>query len=133
MGEPAHPFGWYGAADLPGLHMFEDARTLALALLSGLSGLPGPDGGEAAATRTAPARRVRRRAAGPVSAEPWPYSPAQMARTASIVSASAAGLSGRCRSTRAKRSATPPGYRGLAWTPSKATSTTSSGRTRSTP
>jgi 8-oxo-dGTP pyrophosphatase MutT (NUDIX family) len=42
----AHPFGWYGAADLPGLHMFEDARILALALLSGLDGLPGPDGGD---------------------------------------------------------------------------------------
>ncbi len=44
--EPEHPFGWYGAADLPGLHMFEDARILALALLSGLDGLPGPDGGD---------------------------------------------------------------------------------------
>jgi 8-oxo-dGTP pyrophosphatase MutT (NUDIX family) len=44
VGEPAHPFGWYGAADLPGLFMFEDARTLALALLSGLSGAPGQPG-----------------------------------------------------------------------------------------
>jgi 8-oxo-dGTP pyrophosphatase MutT (NUDIX family) len=37
VGEPAHPFGWYAAADLSGLNMFEDARILALALLSGLS------------------------------------------------------------------------------------------------
>ena len=43
-----------------------------------------------------------------------PASPVHTARTASMVSASAAGLSGRCRSTRAKRSATPPGYLGLA-------------------
>jgi 8-oxo-dGTP pyrophosphatase MutT (NUDIX family) len=41
VGEAGHPFGWYAAADLPGLDMFEDARVLALALLSGLSGLPG--------------------------------------------------------------------------------------------
>ena len=37
VGEPAHPFGWYTAADLPRLDMFEGARTMALALLSGLS------------------------------------------------------------------------------------------------
>jgi 8-oxo-dGTP pyrophosphatase MutT (NUDIX family) len=30
----AHPFGWYCASELPGLDMFEDARTLATALLS---------------------------------------------------------------------------------------------------
>jgi 8-oxo-dGTP pyrophosphatase MutT (NUDIX family) len=41
LGEPAHPFGWYAATDLPGLYMFEDARILAHALLSGLSGLSG--------------------------------------------------------------------------------------------
>jgi 8-oxo-dGTP pyrophosphatase MutT (NUDIX family) len=42
-----HPFGWYAAADLPGLYMFDDARIMALALLSGLSGRPAPpsDGG----------------------------------------------------------------------------------------
>jgi len=40
-GEPEHPFGWYAAADLPGLYMFDDAKTMALALLSGLSGLAG--------------------------------------------------------------------------------------------
>jgi 8-oxo-dGTP pyrophosphatase MutT (NUDIX family) len=39
VGEPAHPFGWYAAADLPGLDMFEDARTMALALLSGAATL----------------------------------------------------------------------------------------------
>jgi 8-oxo-dGTP pyrophosphatase MutT (NUDIX family) len=34
----AHQFGWYAAADLAGLHMFNDARVLALALLAGLAG-----------------------------------------------------------------------------------------------
>ena len=34
----AHQFGWYAAADLAGLHMFDDARVLALALLAGLVG-----------------------------------------------------------------------------------------------
>jgi 8-oxo-dGTP pyrophosphatase MutT (NUDIX family) len=38
VGEPAHPFGWYAAADLPRLDMFEDARIMALALLYELSG-----------------------------------------------------------------------------------------------
>ena len=50
-----------------------------------------------------------------------------------MVSASAAVLSGRYRTTRANRSATPPGYLELACTPSKAISATSSGRTRTTP
>jgi 8-oxo-dGTP pyrophosphatase MutT (NUDIX family) len=36
--EPCHPFGWYAAADLPGLAMFEDARLLATSLLAGLAG-----------------------------------------------------------------------------------------------
>jgi 8-oxo-dGTP pyrophosphatase MutT (NUDIX family) len=40
---PEHPFGWYAAADLPGLDMFDDARLLALTLLDGLSALAGPD------------------------------------------------------------------------------------------
>jgi 8-oxo-dGTP pyrophosphatase MutT (NUDIX family) len=40
VGEPAHPFGWYAAADLPGLDMFEDARTMAAGLLAGLAPLP---------------------------------------------------------------------------------------------
>ena len=31
--QPAHPFGWYSAADLAGLVMFDDARVLACALL----------------------------------------------------------------------------------------------------
>jgi 8-oxo-dGTP pyrophosphatase MutT (NUDIX family) len=35
--EPAHPFGWYGAADLPRLHMFDSARIMASALLAGLA------------------------------------------------------------------------------------------------
>ena len=50
-----------------------------------------------------------------------------------MVSASPGLLSGRYRSTRANLSVTPPGYLLLAWTPSKAISTTSSGLTRTTP
>jgi 8-oxo-dGTP pyrophosphatase MutT (NUDIX family) len=34
---PAHPFGWYAAADLPSLDMFADARIMAITLLTGLS------------------------------------------------------------------------------------------------
>jgi 8-oxo-dGTP pyrophosphatase MutT (NUDIX family) len=49
VGQPAHPFGWYAAADLPGLHMFDDARIMALALLSGLPGPSAPDGDGGAA------------------------------------------------------------------------------------
>jgi 8-oxo-dGTP pyrophosphatase MutT (NUDIX family) len=41
---PGHPFGWYAAADLPGLDMFDDARLLALTLLDGLAASP-DDGG----------------------------------------------------------------------------------------
>ena len=37
-GQPAHPFGWYSAADLARLEMFDDARTLAGTLLAGLDG-----------------------------------------------------------------------------------------------
>ncbi|HEY6277432.1 MAG TPA: NUDIX domain-containing protein, partial [Streptosporangiaceae bacterium] len=37
VSEPAHPFGWYPAADLPGLEMFDDARILAGTLLAGLA------------------------------------------------------------------------------------------------
>lgn len=40
-GEPGHPFGWYAAADLPGLEMFEDARLLATAVLTAVDGEPG--------------------------------------------------------------------------------------------
>ena len=36
-GAAAHPFGWYAAADLAGLEMFDDARVLALSLLAGLA------------------------------------------------------------------------------------------------
>jgi 8-oxo-dGTP pyrophosphatase MutT (NUDIX family) len=36
-GAGAHPFGWYAAADLPGLDMFDDARLLASSLLAGLA------------------------------------------------------------------------------------------------
>lgn len=32
--QPAHPFGWYAAGDLPGLAMFDDSRVLASALLA---------------------------------------------------------------------------------------------------
>jgi 8-oxo-dGTP pyrophosphatase MutT (NUDIX family) len=37
-GQPAHPFGWYPAADLVRLEMFDDARILAGTLLAGLAG-----------------------------------------------------------------------------------------------
>jgi 8-oxo-dGTP pyrophosphatase MutT (NUDIX family) len=44
IGPPAHPFSWHAVADLPGLHMFDDARTLVAALLMGLDGSgPGQD------------------------------------------------------------------------------------------
>jgi 8-oxo-dGTP pyrophosphatase MutT (NUDIX family) len=46
---PAHPFGWYTAADLPGLEMFDDARRLALALLAGLADAGDPAGDALAA------------------------------------------------------------------------------------
>lgn len=36
-GAAGHPFGWYAAADLAGLAMFDDARVLALSLLAGLA------------------------------------------------------------------------------------------------
>ena len=36
-GAAAHPFGWYAARDLPGLDMFDDARVMALSLLTGLA------------------------------------------------------------------------------------------------
>jgi 8-oxo-dGTP pyrophosphatase MutT (NUDIX family) len=39
-GAAAHPFGWYAAADLAGLDMFDDARVLALSLLAGLADAP---------------------------------------------------------------------------------------------
>jgi 8-oxo-dGTP pyrophosphatase MutT (NUDIX family) len=41
-GQPAHPFGWYRAADLARLPMFDDARLLALALLSALDAAAPP-------------------------------------------------------------------------------------------
>jgi hypothetical protein len=34
--EPAHPFGWHAAGDLPGLVMFDDARILISAVLAHL-------------------------------------------------------------------------------------------------
>jgi 8-oxo-dGTP pyrophosphatase MutT (NUDIX family) len=37
-GQAEHPFGWYAAADLTGLDMFDDARLLARSLLAGLAG-----------------------------------------------------------------------------------------------
>jgi len=37
--EPAHPFAWYGAAELDGLHMFADTRCFALALFATLDRL----------------------------------------------------------------------------------------------
>lgn len=50
VSEAAHPFGWYGLADLAGLHMFEDARVLATAVLAGLEASTpagaGPDGAD---------------------------------------------------------------------------------------
>jgi 8-oxo-dGTP pyrophosphatase MutT (NUDIX family) len=47
----AHPFGWYAAADLPCLDMFDDARLLARLLLRGLAG--GADGTDTATTAQA--------------------------------------------------------------------------------
>lgn len=51
VSEPAHPFGWFAAADLPGLHMFDDARILTSTLLAGLdgAGVTADDGEVAAA------------------------------------------------------------------------------------
>ena len=44
--EPAHPFGWYAAAELAGLHMFDDTRLLASVLFPRLDGAAGrPDVG----------------------------------------------------------------------------------------
>lgn len=51
--EPDHPFGWYTAADLAGLAMFDDARILAGTLLAGLDG--GPQAGRTAAAVDRPA------------------------------------------------------------------------------
>ncbi len=56
-----------------------------------------------------PARLSARAEQRGPGAHPGGGVPSQMARTAPMVSASAAGLSGRCRRTRANRSATPPG------------------------
>lgn len=50
-GEAAHPFGWYGAADLPGLRMFDDARLLAAAVLTAVDGEPEAALGQAVAGR----------------------------------------------------------------------------------
>ena len=49
VSEPAHPFAWYGAADLPGLEMFPDARVLARAVLAAVAGEPGAELGPALA------------------------------------------------------------------------------------
>jgi 8-oxo-dGTP pyrophosphatase MutT (NUDIX family) len=52
--DAAHQFGWYAAADLPGLDMFDDARLLARLLLTGLaSGADGTDTTAAAAALVA--------------------------------------------------------------------------------
>jgi 8-oxo-dGTP pyrophosphatase MutT (NUDIX family) len=40
--EPDHPFGWYGAAELAGLHMFDDTRRLASVLFPRPDGTGGP-------------------------------------------------------------------------------------------
>jgi 8-oxo-dGTP pyrophosphatase MutT (NUDIX family) len=48
-GPAAHPFGWYAAADLPGLPMFDDARLLATAVLAGAGDHPGAGAGLAEA------------------------------------------------------------------------------------
>lgn len=63
---PAHPFGWYAAADLPGLPMFDDARALALALLNALesAGDPTAGDGEAGPPRGPAVPRTGRRAPG---------------------------------------------------------------------
>ena len=50
-GEAGHPFGWYAAADLPALEMFEDARVLATAVLAAVGGEPDTRLGTAIASR----------------------------------------------------------------------------------
>lgn len=50
-GQPDHPFSWHGAADLPRLDMFDDARVLATAVLAAVDGEPGPALGAAIASR----------------------------------------------------------------------------------
>ncbi len=60
---PAHPFGWYAAAGLPGLSMFPDAMVLAATLLTGINGVP-PGGGDAALV-SAMLARLRASAAAP--------------------------------------------------------------------
>jgi 8-oxo-dGTP pyrophosphatase MutT (NUDIX family) len=101
-GPPAHPFAWHGAAELAALPMFDDARALLVALLSVLGGIRSGPAGEL----PPPGALAAAIAAGlGPCAQAW----GQSARTEPIVSASDAGLSGRWRSTRAKRSASPPG------------------------
>jgi 8-oxo-dGTP pyrophosphatase MutT (NUDIX family) len=51
---PEHPFGWYAAADLPGLTMFDDARLLATTLLAAVDGTPAITGRARAAGGLAP-------------------------------------------------------------------------------
>jgi 8-oxo-dGTP pyrophosphatase MutT (NUDIX family) len=53
IGPPAHPFSWHAAADLPGLHMFQDARTLVTSLLNRLDG-DGPEEDAFARLRSRP-------------------------------------------------------------------------------
>jgi 8-oxo-dGTP pyrophosphatase MutT (NUDIX family) len=43
--EPGHPFGWYAAAELAGLHMFDDTRLLASVLFPRLDRIDGPAAG----------------------------------------------------------------------------------------
>ena len=43
--EPAHPFGWYAAAELAGLHMFDDTRRLAAVLFAQIPRLARQAGG----------------------------------------------------------------------------------------
>lgn len=42
--EPQHPFGWHRAGDLAGLTMFEDTRSLAMALFAEIGDLASADG-----------------------------------------------------------------------------------------
>jgi 8-oxo-dGTP pyrophosphatase MutT (NUDIX family) len=64
--EPAHPFAWYAASQLAGLHMFPDTRLLAGALFSDIDRIAGIAGGSSDNARHRagqPRRRARPRPA----------------------------------------------------------------------
>lgn len=57
--EPDHAFGWYAAADLAGLDMFDDARLLATAVLTAADGEPDGGLGPAIASRVGQPQPLR--------------------------------------------------------------------------